>query len=215
MAFTSPNFTAVAAVNPVPVMTTLVPPASGPKFGVKLLMVGAARNVNVPDEMPVPFDRCHADTDRPGASRSDRSDLGVGVHDVAGRIRAPELHGGCAGEVRAGDDDAGATGRRTGRRRKASNGRRGNEVKLPGDTPVPPMVVTLTVTAPAPAGDVAVICVAELTVKVVAAVPPKCTAVAAVKFVPVMTTLVPPAAGPNVGARLVMVGGGTKVNAAG
>ena len=36
------------------------------------------------------------------------------------------------------------------------------------------------------------ICVAELTVKLVAAVPPKDTAVAPVKLVPVMTTEVPP-----------------------
>ncbi len=42
--------------------------------------------------------------------------------------------------------------------------------------------------------------VAELTVKPVAAVAPKSTAVAPVKLVPVMVTLVPPAAGPGVRA---------------
>ena len=42
----------------------------------------------------------------------------------------------------------------------------------------------------------AVICVAELTVKLEAAVPPKDTAVAPVKLVPVMMTDVPPANGP-------------------
>ncbi len=84
-------------------------------------------------------------------------------------------------------------------------------MKVPADVPVPPTVVTLTVTEPVPAGDVAVICVAELTVKLAAAVPPNCTAVAPVKLVPVMTTLVPPAAGPDVGARPVTVGAGTKV----
>ncbi len=35
-----------------------------------------------------------------------------------------ELHCGCAGEVGAGDDDAGATGRRAGRRGEAGDGRR-------------------------------------------------------------------------------------------
>ncbi len=79
-------------------------------------------------------------------------------------------------------------------------------MKVPADVPVPPTVVTLTVTAPVPAGDVAVIWVAELTVKLVALVPPNLTAVAPVKSVPVMTTLVPPAAGPDVGARPVTVG---------
>ena len=60
------------------------------------------------------------------------------------------------------------------------------------------MTVTSTVPA-APAGAVAVMEVALLTVKVVAAVAPKATAVAPVKLVPVMVTEVPPAAGPEVG----------------
>ena len=62
---------------------------------------------------------------------------------------------------------------------------------------------------PAPAGEVAVIWVAELTVKVVAAVAPKTTAVAPVKLVPVMVTDVPPARGPAVGAIDVTVGAAT------
>ena len=75
---------------------------------------------------------------------------------------------------------------------------------------VPPAVVTLTSTVPAlPTGAVAVICVAELTVKPVAAVAPKVTAVAPLKFVPVMVTVVPPAVGPAVGEMLVMVGSAT------
>ena len=64
---------------------------------------------------------------------------------------------------------------------------------------MPPTVVTLTPTAPVPAAVTAVIWVAELTVKLVAAVAPNFTAVAPVKLVPVMTTLVPPASGPDVG----------------
>ena len=87
----------------------------------------------------------------------------------------------------------------------------GMKVKVPADVPVPPVVVTLTVTAPLPAAVTAVIWVAELTTKLAAAVPPNWTAVAPVKPVPVMTTLVPPAAGPDVGASPVTVGAGTKV----
>jgi hypothetical protein len=71
---------------------------------------------------------------------------------------------------------------------------------------VPPAVVTVTSTVPVPAGDVAVIELALLTEKL-AAVPPKFTAVAPVKFVPVMVTLVPPVAGPLVGETEVTVGG--------
>ena len=84
-------------------------------------------------------------------------------------------------------------------------------MNVPADVAVPPTVVTLTVTAPLPAGATAVIWVAELTTYAVAAVPPKLTAVAPVKLVPVMTTLVPPPVGPDVGASPVIVGAATKV----
>ncbi len=43
---------------------------------------------------------------------------------------------------------------------------------MPNETPVPFAVVTLMFTAPTPAGLTAVICVAELTTKLAAAVPP-------------------------------------------
>ena len=62
------------------------------------------------------------------------------------------------------------------------------------------MTVTSTVPA-APAGAVAVMEVALLTVKVVAAVAPNFTAVAPVKLVPVTVTEVPPVVGPEVGAH--------------
>ena len=74
---------------------------------------------------------------------------------------------------------------------------------------MPPAVVTLTSTVPVPAGEVAVIEVAEFTVKPVAAVAPKVTAVAPVRLVPVIVTVVPPAPGPDVGDMLVTVGAAT------
>jgi hypothetical protein len=70
---------------------------------------------------------------------------------------------------------------------------------------VPPGVVTLTSTTPVPAGDVAVIEVAELKVKL-AVVAPNVTAVTPVKLVPVTVTDVPPARGPAVGEIDVTVG---------
>ena len=60
-------------------------------------------------------------------------------------------------------------------------------------------------------GAVAVIVVSLTTVKLVAAVVPKSTAVAPVKPVPVIVTKVPPAAGPLVGLRPVTVGAATAV----
>jgi hypothetical protein len=77
----------------------------------------------------------------------------------------------------------------------------------------PPAVVTVTSTAPTlPAGEVAVMEVAELTVKLVTAIEPKFRAVAPVKPVPVITTEVPPAARPLVGDIAVIVGTATYVN---
>ena len=74
---------------------------------------------------------------------------------------------------------------------------------------MPPPVVTVISTVPAlSAGEVAVIEVDELTVKLVAVVLPKSTTLAPVKFVPVIATLVPPPVVPEVGEILVTVGAG-------
>jgi len=73
---------------------------------------------------------------------------------------------------------------------------------------VPPGVVTVTSTVPLPAGDVAVISVAETTVTFVAPVVPKSTVVAPIRLVPVMVTGVPPTAGPEAGVTDVTVGTG-------
>src|SRR5882672_5806469 len=75
---------------------------------------------------------------------------------------------------------------------------------------VPPAVVTLIGPVVTPAGTVARIAVAEVTVKL-ALTELKVTEVAPVKFVPLMVKLVP--TGPLVGAKLAIVGGSTTVNA--
>ena len=72
---------------------------------------------------------------------------------------------------------------------------------------VPLEVVTVTSTVEAdPAGEVAVSWVAELTVKLVAAVVPNSTVLVPVKSEPVMVTVVPPASGPATGLRAVILG---------
>jgi hypothetical protein len=76
---------------------------------------------------------------------------------------------------------------------------------------VPPGVVTETFPEVPPA-TTAVILVEETTLKEEAAVPPKLTAVAPVKLVPVMVTVVPVPA--LVGENEVMLGAGIKVNPA-
>jgi len=72
----------------------------------------------------------------------------------------------------------------------------------------PPVVVTVTSTVPVPVGDVAVIDVSEPAV-MLAGLLPKSTAVAEPRPVPVMTTEVPPADGPDAGAMPVTVGAAT------
>jgi hypothetical protein len=71
---------------------------------------------------------------------------------------------------------------------------------------VPAGVVTVTSTTPVPAGLVAVIDVSLWIVTPVAAVVPNFTAVAPVKLVPVIVTVVPPAVEPLVGLIPVTVG---------
>jgi hypothetical protein len=71
-------------------------------------------------------------------------------------------------------------------------------------------VVIVTSTGPAdPAGEVAVMEESEFTMKLVAGVEPKLTAVAPVKLVPAIVTLVPPAVDPELGLTLVTVGSAT------
>lgn len=79
----------------------------------------------------------------------------------------------------------------------------------PAKVVVPPGVVTSTLPV-APAPTVALICVAEMTVNAAAGIPPKLTAVAPVKPVPIITTT--PPVPMLVGAIPVIVGGGIKVN---
>lgn len=75
----------------------------------------------------------------------------------------------------------------------------------PVRVPVPPGLVTL-ILPEVPAETTAVMLVAETTVKEVAAVPPKLTAVTPIKFVPVRVTVAPVAA--EVGVNEVIVGAG-------
>ena len=71
---------------------------------------------------------------------------------------------------------------------------------------VPPGVVTVMSTVPLPAGEVAVIEVALTTENEAAGDVPNFTAVAPVRLVPEMVTLVPPAIGPELGLVPLTVG---------
>ena len=84
----------------------------------------------------------------------------------------------------------------------------GATVKFAALVAVPAGVVTVIGPDVAPAGTVAVILIGELTVNT-AEVPLKLTAVAPVRFAPLMTTLVPTA--PLAGVKLVIRGATVKL----
>ena len=79
-------------------------------------------------------------------------------------------------------------------------------LSLPLIVLTPPAAVTVMSTAPLPAGAVAVIDVALSTLNNAAPVEPNFTAVAPLRFVPPMRTLVPPEAGPWLGLIDVIAG---------
>jgi hypothetical protein len=85
----------------------------------------------------------------------------------------------------------------------------GVTVKALAEVPVPLGVVTLTVPVVVPLATVAVICVAVFTVNAEATVELNLTAVAPVKFVPVIVTDAP--TGPLVGVKLIIVGAASTV----
>lgn len=81
--------------------------------------------------------------------------------------------------------------------------------KNPVAVAVPPTVVTCTLPEAPPAPTCAVIVVIEF-VRIIAGTPPKVTAVAPLRFVPVIVTVAPTAA--LVGENVAIVGAATKVN---
>src|SRR5690606_3366205 len=75
--------------------------------------------------------------------------------------------------------------------------------------------VTVTSTVPGPAGVTALMTPSLSTVKLVAATPPNVTAVAAVKQLPLIVTVVPPVVGPVPGTTPVTVVAGRNRNGSG
>ena len=84
---------------------------------------------------------------------------------------------------------------------------------LVAEVPLP--LVTVTSTEPVPAGETAVMEVAEFTVTEAAGVAPNETVESPMKPVPVMVTEVPPAAGPKSGLMAVTVGASKAKRSAG
>nr|WP_256972820.1 hypothetical protein [Saccharibacillus sp. O23] len=210
-----PTVTVDPAVNPVPVIVIVVPPAAGPDVGLTLAIVGAAIYVKAPLAVAVPPAVVTLTSTAPAVPAGVVAVICVEESTVIAVaafpptvtvdpavnpvpvivIVVPPAAGPDVGLMLA---IVGAA----------------IYVKAPLAVAAPPVVVTLTPTAPAvPAGVVAVICVGESTVIDVAAFPPTVTVDPAVNPVPVIVIVVPPAAGPDVGLTLAIVGAAIYVKA--
>src|SRR6478735_9103093 len=204
----APKLTAVAPVNPVPVIVTDVPPAVGPLVGLTLVTVGAAKNVNWSLALValVPLGVVTVMSTVPALCAGDVAVIDVALLTVnEAAAVAPKLT--AVAPVNPVPvivtDVPPAAGPLVGLTLVTVGAALNVNWSLALVALVPLGVVTVMSTVPALwAGEVAVIDVALLTVNEAAAVAP-------VKLVPVIVTDVPPVSGPLVGLTLVTVGAPT------
>ena len=204
LAAVPPKLTAVAPVKFVPVKVTVAPVAA--LIGVKEVMTGAGMNVN-PARTPVP----------PGVVTLIFPEVPVATTAVMlvaettlKEVAAvpPKLRAVAPIKLVPVRVTVAPVAALVGVKEVMTGA--GMNVK-PARTTVPPGVVTLTFPL-VPAATTAVMLVAETTLKEVAAVPPKLTAVVPVKLVPVNVTVLPVAA--LVGVNEVIIGAGMNINPA-
>lgn len=212
VAATPPTLTADVPERFEPKIAMVVPPATGPEFGVTVDIVGAGTTyVNAFERLAVPpgviNDRGLAPTDPAGVTAVTVVGDKI-VTDVAAApptvtevvpmrfvpprvIVVPPVVGP---ELGVTDEMVGAGAK---------------YVKPLGRLAVPPEVVTETIFGPTLPGGVTAINVSALTTATaVAAAPPIVTEVVPIRFVPEMVMLIPPVVGPDAGATEVTVGAG-------
>jgi len=197
----SPKVTALAPKRPLPVSVTIVP--ARPEAGARCVMLGAGMTLKLAALVAVP----------PGVVTATGPLVAPVGTVVVIRLEPTTVNSAASTPLKAtvvapvkplpvsvtlvpADPEAGEKNVTLGV---------GMTLKLAALVAVPPGVVTATGPLVAPAGTVAVICVAESALKVAAA-PLKRTALAPVKPLPVSVTLVP--ADPVIGAKSAMPGGG-------
>src|SRR5213595_2179662 len=193
------NSTALAPVKLVPLMVTLVP--TGPLPGVKLEIVGGLITVKLAALLAVPPEvvTLIGPLETPAGTV-----VVIAVAELTVKLALTLLNSTAVAPLKLVPliVTLVPTGPLLGVKLEIVGGLM--TVKLAALLAVPSEVVTLIGPLVAPAGTVAVIAVAELTVKL-ALVPLNSTALAPVKLVPLMVTLVP--TGPLPGVKLVIVGG--------
>jgi len=193
------NSTALAPVKLVPLIVTLVP--TGPLAGVKLEMVGGLMTVKLAALLAVPAEvvTLIGPVVEPVGTVAV-----IVVAEATVKLALAPLNSTALAPVKLVPliVTLVPTGPLAGVKLVTVGGLM--TVKLAALLAVPAEVVTLIGPLVAPSGTVAVIVVAEATVKLALA-PLNSTAVAPVKLVPLIVTLVP--TGPLAGVKLVMVGG--------
>jgi hypothetical protein len=197
-----PSVTSVALVKFVPVIVTVSP---GPALvGVKVVIVGKGMKVNVPDVAVPPGVVTTTLPVEPLAATTAVICVGVTTKPVAGT--PPKVTVAGARKFVPLIVMVAPTGALVGVKLVIVGV--ATHVKVPAEFTVPPGAVTETKpVAPAPTTAVIVVGVA---MKLAAGVPPKLTAVAPLKFVPVIVTVRP---GPAlVGVNVLIVGGEKNVN---
>ena len=202
-----PKFTAVAPANPVPVIVTSVPPPVGPATGLIAVTVGAYANLSKADAADVPPGVVTVTSTMPvPAGLSTVIDVSPRTVKLVAGVSLPNSTEVAPSNPRpvivtivppVAGPPAGFTPLTVGAATYVKSG------VLPE---VPPGVVTVTPTMAFPAGLSTVIVVLLMTVKFVAGVEPKSTAVASVKPVPVIVTKVPPPSEPAAGLTPETVG---------
>src|SRR6266513_1596783 len=193
------NSTAEAPVKLVPLMVTLVP--TGPLLGVKLEIVGGLMTVKLAALLAVPSEvvTLIGPLETPAGTVAV-----IAVAELTVKLALTLLNSTAVAPLKLVPliVTLVPTGPLPGVKLEIVGGLM--TVKLAALLAVPSEVVTLIGPLVAPAGTVAVIAVAEPTVKL-ALVPLNSTALAPVKLVPLIVTLVP--TGPLPGVKLVIVGG--------
>jgi hypothetical protein len=205
-----PNLTAVAWVNPVPVIVTEVPAVRGPLAGARLVMVGAYENLSPATILLVPLSVVTLTSISEPVPAGDLTVILVGettttlVPGVAPNATVDPATNPVPVIVTAVPPAAAPPA---------------GVMPVTVGTPiyvnllvvefalVPPVVAAVTLMIPAAcAGEVAVSFVADVYVTVPAAEEPKLTVDAGVNPVPVIVTTVPPVMGPLVGTIPVTAG---------
>ena len=193
------NSTALASVKLVPLIVTLVP--TGPLPGVKLEIVGGLMTVKLLALLAVPSEvvTLIGPLETPAGTVAV-----IAVAELTVKLALTLLNSTAVAPLKLVPliVTLVPTGPLLGVKLEIVGGLM--TVKLAALLAVPSEVVTLIGPLVAPAGTVAVIAVAEPTVKL-ALVPLNSTALAPVKLVPLIVTLAP--TGPLPGVKLVMVGG--------